>query len=122
VVDFALIQAVEGVNPLHLVVGTPGALRGRVVLERGALPPQSVQLALLPIGLTPLGVSDRVVAVTSDGWFEADGLIGEHRMELRAPRPGWTISTIRRNGQRLNSVVLARGELLDDLEVVIAPR
>lgn len=122
VMDLVLIQAVEGTNHLDLIVGTPGALRGRVVLERGALPLQSVQLALVPLGLTPLGVSERVVAVTPAGWFEADGLIGEHRLELRDSRPGWTIATIRRNGQRLNSVVLSRGELLDDLEVVIAPR
>ena len=99
---------------------TPGAVRGRVIWGPDTQWP--IQLVLVPLGFRPLGEAEPVVTMASDGSFEAHGLVGEYRVDVRSPQGASTVTAVRQNGRSLTSVVVADGEFVDWLEVTVAPR
>jgi hypothetical protein len=124
VVSVVTLAAIDGPNDVEIVVGKPGALRGRVVMDGGtALTALGARLALVREGFTPLGAADDVIEVAPDGWLEAANLIGEYRVRVDEPQR-WTVTAVRRRGIRVpnDRLVIRNAEILDDVEIVIGPR
>jgi hypothetical protein len=118
------LTTIDGPNDVEVVVGKPGGLRGRVLMEGGVpLTPVGVRLTLVREGLTPLGASDDVIQIAPDGWFEAGDLIGDYRVRVDEPQR-WTVKAVRQRGKRVTNDLLAirNAEVLDELEILIGPR
>ena len=120
-VSLQTVPVVDGPNDIDIVVGKPGAIRGRVSMP-GGLSAIGPALALVRTGFQPLGESDQIIDIAPDGWFEAADVIGEYRLRVSQP-PRWTVKSVRRRGIRLanDTLIVGNGDTLDDVEVVIGP-
>ena len=124
VIGVTTLMTIDGPNDVEIVVGKPGALRGRVSMEGGVLlTAVGARLALVREGFTPLGASDELIEVAPDGWLEAANLIGDYRVRVDEPQR-WTVKAVRRRSLRVpnDRLVIRNGETLDDVEIVIGPR
>jgi hypothetical protein len=121
VVGLLTVALAEGPNDVDVVVGTPGTISGRVVMEGGIA--AGARLALVRTGFQPLGEPDRPIELAPNGSFEAAQLIGEYRVRVDEPR-GWTVTSIRRRGIRRaqHSLTVGNGEEIDGVEILIGPR
>lgn len=124
VVGLVTLTTIDGPNEVEIVVGKPGGLRGRVSMDGAVLlTAVGARLALVREGFTPLGSSDDVFEIGSDGWLEVSNLIGEYRVRVDEP-PRWTVKAVRRRGTRVanDRLVIRNAEMLDELEILIGPR
>jgi len=124
VIGVVTLMTIDGPNDVEIVVGKPGALRGRVSMEGGVLlTAVGARLALVREGFTPLGASDDVIEIAPDGWLEAGNLIGEYRVRVDEPQR-WTVKAVRRRGVRVpnDRLVIRNAEILDDVEILLGPR
>jgi hypothetical protein len=124
VVGVVTLMTIDGPNDVEIVIGKPGALRGRVSMEGGVLlPAVGARLALVREGFAPLDASDEVIEIAPDGWLEAGDLIGEYRVRVDEPQR-WTVKAVRRRGIRVpnDRLVIRNAETLDDIEILIGPR
>jgi hypothetical protein len=117
------IAVADGPNDVEVVVGKPGAIRGRVSMAGGApLTAVNARLALVRSGFQPLGESDQIIDIAPDGWFDATNLIGEYKLRVDEPAH-WTVTSVRRRGIRVanDRLTVGNGATLDDIEIVVGP-
>jgi hypothetical protein len=117
-----LIEDID--SSVDLVLGSPGRIRGRVLLPADvAGPPSRFRIAFHHAGFAPLGAIDQIIEASPDGWFTAENLLGEYRVRVLAPA-AWTVRALRngRSPMDADHVVISQGETIDDLEVVVGPR
>jgi hypothetical protein len=96
-VDFLAFDFLEESLDVPLQLQPAGRIRGRVVADRGGLPPldgASVGAAWVDNDLTlnPLSMDEARLGV--DGTFEIDGVYGRRKLQLAQFDPGWTIYSV----------------------------
>lgn len=113
-----VVELVDDAVELALLLQEPGRITGRVVAERGGLPPLTdVRVAAKWSDegeeINPLAADD--VAVGPDGSFRIDGLFGSRSVQLLGLSPEWRIQSIRRGRNEIpaNGVTVESGATLD---------
>lgn len=110
---------------VHIIVGGPARIAGRVIVEGGTLADVSpiVVAAAPPWHRVPVrGEDPDSATVDASGRFGIDGLLGERRIVApRLPVP-WIIKEVRRGGRVVEGgrVTLVAGEAVEDLEIIVA--
>jgi hypothetical protein len=124
IVQLNVTGSMDGVR---IAVGAPARVRGRVVFD-GAPPlrtePIQVQLATGWFRVGPNQESPEIAAVSDDGGFTIENVIGERQVTVLRLMPQWEVKEIRRGGRVLadGRLALSPGEVVDDLEIVIGRR
>lgn len=113
-----VVELLDDTVELALLLQEPGRLTGRVVAERGGLPPLTdVRVAAKWTDegeeINPLAADD--VEIGADGFFRIDDLFGVRSVQLLGLSPEWRIQSIRqgRNEIPANGVTVASGATLD---------
>jgi hypothetical protein len=96
-VDFMAFDFLEESLEVPLQLRPSGSIRGRVVADRGGLPPldgASIGAAWVDndVTLNPLSVDEAIVSM--DGSFEIDGVFGRRKLQLVRFDPGWMIYSV----------------------------
>jgi hypothetical protein len=96
-VDYQAVDFVEDSVDVSLHLQPAGRIRGRIVTDRGGLPPLSdatVGAAWIDedVALNPLTPDESAVAM--DGTFSLDGLFGRRRLQLIRFDPDWRIQSV----------------------------
>jgi hypothetical protein len=118
------LATIDGPNDVEIIIGKPGGLRGRVLIDRGVpQTPVGLRLTLVREGFSPFGAFDDVIEIAPDGSFETGNLIGEYRVRVDQPQQ-WTVKAVRRSGIRVanDRLVVRSAEILDELEILIGSR
>jgi hypothetical protein len=126
-VGFATVD-VQGasITGARVVVGPPAQVSGRLVTDGVALPADArVRIALSPPWprLGPEEDADGF-PVAANGSFRVDGIVGLRVVRAIGLPPRWDLKEVRRAGRILPDarLTLTNGQVVDDLEVVIAAR
>lgn len=125
-VAFEVAEVVPDTVELALLLQEPGRITGRVVAERGGLPPLSgVRVAATwtddGVEIDPLAADEAEVG--PDGSFRIDGLFGLRSLQLLGLAPKWRVQSIRhgRNEISTTGVTVPPGATLD-ITITIGPR
>lgn len=117
-VAFEVANLLDDTEELGLLLQEPGRITGRIVAEKGGLPPlTAVRVAAQWIDdgeeVNPLAADD--VEVGADGGFRIDGLFGLRRVQLLGLSPEWQVQSIRqgRNEVPATGITVAPGATLD---------
>jgi hypothetical protein len=111
------------VEDIRLVLRTPGAIEGRLVIE-GTAKTAFTNLRITPVQ-TLLTLSQVYPvedgAVAEDGRFRLPHLAGEYSFDVRGLPPGWRVRRVMRAGQPAanNRVTVGAGEQVTGVEIVV---
>ena len=116
--------SVGSIEDVRLLLGTPGRVDGRVVAERGMLPPGvRPRIVLVQTLLTPSALYPDAAAITAaDGSFRIDRVVGQFRIDVHGLPDGWTVARILRDGQPLadRRLTVPVGARIGSLEIRVA--
>jgi len=110
---------VQDDTEIGLLLAEPGRIKGKVVAERGSLPPLAeARVAASWIDddgeeIDPVGASE--VAIAPEGSFQFDRLFGLRRLQLVGLPPEWQVQSIRqgRSDVATTGVAVAPGATID---------
>lgn len=121
------LESTNSFENIVLLLGPAARVSGRLVFEGARAPrdpPMYVQLATewpRPDGTDATADAARV---DDEGRFHIGNVIGERRVRVIGLTPDWRVKELRRTGTLLHErlLVLHPGDVVDDLEILIAPR
>jgi len=123
---FEVVDLLDDSVELALLLREPGRITGRIVADKGGLPPLTgVRVAAKWTDdgeeINPLAADD--VEVGSDGSFRIDGLFGVRSVQLLGLSPEWRVRSIRqgRNELPASGVTIESGATLD-IVITVGPR
>jgi len=115
---FEIVQLIDDEVELPLLLQDPGRISGKLVAERGGVPPLSgVRIAASWTDdgevIDPVAADD--VEVAPDGGFRIDGLFGMRTVRVLGLPPEWKVLSIRQGRSEVSpaGVVVPAGATLD---------
>lgn len=123
---FEVVQLIGDAVELPMLLQEPGRIAGRLVAEKGGLPPLTgvrVAASWTDEGevIDPLAADD--VEVAPDGAFRIDGLFGVRTVRVLGLPPEWQVLSIRQGRTAISPAgIEVRSGATLDLVVTVSPR